>query len=331
MKKVEVLFLSLGDILRLNISYEDTYRIIREALIEHAKKSVVMPPKHGVHPAKVEGAHCNAMPAYIPKLEALGIKWVSGFPRNRDKQLPYIIGTLIINDDETGVPLAVMEASWITAMRTATVSGLVAQSCAREGAKVLGIVGAGVQGRFNTQAIVQAMPKLEQVRVFDIDGRSLREFVGRMNKQMSLDIIPDEGAQGALLGSDIMVTATGFVEKPYVKKEWLRKGDLGILVHHRGWENGAFYLADKLVVDDWAQTKSYGMEDGGFYGNIPDCYGELGEILAGLKPGRERKEERIVAITCGLAILDVAMGKMIYEKAKEKNIGMNLPFMNGNI
>jgi ornithine cyclodeaminase/alanine dehydrogenase len=331
MKKVEVLFLSLGDILRLDISFEDTYGIIREALIEHGKKSVVMPPKYGIHPSKVQGAHCNAMPAYIPKLEALGIKWVSGFPGNRDKQLPYIMGTLIINDDETGAPLAIMEASWITAMRTATVSGLVAQSCAREDAKVLGIVGAGVQGRFTMRAIVQAMPGLERVRVFDIDRRALRESVEKMGKKVGADIVPEESAQGALLESDIMVTATSFVEKPYVKKEWLRKGDLGILVHHRGWENGAFYLADKLVVDDWGQTKSYGMEDGGFYGDIPECYGELGEILAGLKPGREKTGERIIAITCGLAVLDIAMGKMIYEKAKEKNIGIHLPFMDDNI
>jgi ornithine cyclodeaminase/alanine dehydrogenase len=271
------------------------------------------------------------MPAYIPKLEALGIKWVSGFPGNRDKQLPYIMGTLIVNDDETGAPLAIMEASWITAMRTATVSGLVAQSCAREDAKVLGIVGAGVQGRFSMRAIVQAMPGLERVRVFDIDGRALRESVEKMSKQVGADIVPEKSAQDALLESDIMVTATSFVEKPYVKKEWLRKGDLGILVHHRGWENDAFYVADKLVVDDWAQTRSYGMEDGGFYGDIPECYGELGEILSGLKPGREKKEERIIAITCGLAILDIAMGKMIYEKAKEKNIGIHLPFIDDNI
>jgi ornithine cyclodeaminase/alanine dehydrogenase len=331
MNKVEVLFLSRGDILRLKISFEDTCRVIREALIEHGKKSVMMPPKYGVHPTKVKGAHCNAMPAYIPKLEALGIKWVSGFPGNRDKQLPYIMGTLIINDDETGAPLAIMEASWITAMRTATVSGLVAQSCARQDAKVLGIVGAGVQGRFNMQAIVQAIPTLEQVRVFDIDALTLHEFVEKMSRQVSVEIVPEESAEGALLGSDIMVTATSFVEKPYVRKEWLRKGDLGILVHHRGWENGAFYLTDKLVVDDWAQTKSYGMEDGGFYGDIPECYGELGEILTGLKPGRERKEERIVAITCGLAILDIAVGKMIHEKAKEKNIGIHLPFIDDNI
>jgi ornithine cyclodeaminase/alanine dehydrogenase-like protein (mu-crystallin family) len=103
------------------------------------------------------------------------------------------------------------------------------------------------------------------------------------------------------------------------------------LVHHRGWENEAFYLADKLVVDDWAQTKSYGMEDDGFYGDIPEHYVELGEILAGLKPGREKKEERIIAITCGLAILDIAIGKMVYERAREKGMGTYLPFLDDNI
>jgi len=330
MNKVEVLLLSLADILHLNISIKDTSQVIRRALIEHSNKSVMMPPKYGVHPTKVRGAHCNAMPAYIPKLEALGIKWVSGFPGNRNKNLPYIMGTLIINDDETGAPLAIMEASWITAMRTGTVSGLVAENCARENAKILGIVGAGVQGRFSLRAIVHVMPGLEQVRVFDIDRRALEEFVEVTGKELSVDIVAKEDVQGALSESDIMVTATSFVDKPYVRKEWLRKGDLGILVHHRGWENGAFHLADKLVVDDWAQTKSYGMEDGGFYGEIPYCYGELGEILAGSKPGREKKEERIIAITCGLAILDIAMGKMVYEKAKEKNIGTYLPFLDGN-
>jgi len=329
MEKVEILFLSLADILRLNVSFEDTYHVVREVLIEHGKKSVMMPPKYGVHPTK--STHCNAMPSYIPKLEALGIKWVTGFLGNRDKHLPYIMGTLIINDIETGAPVAIMEASWITAVRTAAVSGIVAQCCAREDAKVLGIIGAGVQGRYNLRAILYTMPGIKRVKVFDIDKQALEKFVEVMSKEVTVDIVAEEDPQGALLEPDIMVTATSFVDKPYVKKEWLREGDLGILVHHRGWENGAFYLADKLIVDDCAQAKSYGMEDGGFYGDIPECYGELGEILAGLKPGREKKEERIISITCGLAILDIAMGKMIYERAREKNIGKYLPFLEGNI
>jgi len=326
-----ILLLSLTDILKLNISFEETFHVVRNALIEHGKKSVIMPPKFGVHPTK--GAHCNAMPAYIPKLEALGIKWVTGFPGNHEKNLPYIMGTLIINDDKTGTPLAVMEASWITAMRTATVTGLTVQTCARKDSTVLGIIGAGVQGRYNFQSILYAIPGIKQVRIFDIDKGSLEAFTKVMEKKVKLDIkiLPQLDAQGALLESDIMVTATSFVEKPYVKKEWLREGDLGILIHHRGWENGAFYLADKLVVDDWLQTKSYGMEDGGYYGDLPEYYAELGEILAGIKPGREKEKERIIAITCGLAILDIAMGKMIYEKAKQKGIGEYLPFLDHDI
>lgn len=331
MKEVEILFLSLADILHLNISFEDTFEVIHGALIEHGKKSVRMPPKYGIHPTKVKGAHCNAMPAYIPKLEALGIKWVSGFPGNWDKQLPYIMGTLIINDDETGAPLSIMEASWITAMRTSTVSGLVAQHLARKDSKILGIVGAGVQGRFNLKAIAHSVPGLKQARVFDINSRATQRFLELMGKDLGLEILGAESAREALMESDIMVTATSFVEKPYVKKEWFKAGDLGILVHHRGWENETLFLANKLVVDDWTQTKSYGMEDGGFYGDLPDYYAELGEILAGLKPGREKKEERIIAVTCGLAILDIAMGKMIYDRAKGKGIGRYLPFLDQEI
>ena len=152
-----------------------------------------------------------------------------------------------------------------------------------------------------------------------------------MGKELNLEIVAADSPKDALLESDIMVTATSFVDKPYVKKEWIREGDLGILVHHRGWENEAFFAVDKLVVDDWAQTKSYGMEDDGFYGDLPECYAELGEILAGLKPGREKKEEKIIAITCGLGILDIAMGKLIYEKATKSGIGTFLPFLDGKI
>jgi ornithine cyclodeaminase/alanine dehydrogenase-like protein (mu-crystallin family) len=326
MKKIDVLFLSLSDILGMNLSFEDTEKVVREALVEHGRKSVLMPPKFGVHPGI--GSHCNAMPAFIPKMKALGIKWVSGFPGNRERSLPYITGTLIINDDMTGVPLGIMEASWITAMRTATVTGLVARHFSREGARMLGIVGTGVQGRFNLRAIVHAVPGLHEIRAFDIDQDVLADYVRTMQESVTAKVIAVNSAKDALSEADIMVTATSFVERPYVRKEWLRAGDLGILVHHRGWDNEAFYLADKFVVDDWTQTKSYGMEDGGFYGDIPDCYAELGEVLAGLKPGRERKEERVVVVTCGLAILDVAMGKMIYEKAVTRGIGTYLPFIN---
>lgn len=325
MKNKEVMILSASDVMGMNISFNDTYPIIRDALIAHGKKEVMMPPKFGIHPHG--GAHCNAMPAYIPGLNALGIKWVSGFPENSNKNLPYIIGTLIINNDQTGAPLAIMEASWITAMRTATVAGLVAETCARKDSKILGIVGAGFQARFCLKAILYAFPKLEQIRIFDIDQATTDLFVSEMGKECDALLFSATSAEDALKPADIMMTATSFVDSPYVKKEWLRRGDTGILVHHRGWENDTFYTANKLIVDDWPQTLAYGMEDGGFYGDLPQCNGELGEILAGTKKGRENSDEIIIGITCGLAIEDMAMGKMIYSMAKEKKIGTYVKFM----
>jgi len=326
MGKIQVLFLSRTDIEKLDISFEDYYNVVRDALIEHGNKSVFMPPKFGIHP--FHGAHCNAMPAYIPKLNALGLKWVSGFPENRKRKLPYIIGTLIINDDRTGAPLAILEASWITAMRTGIVAALVVQTCSKKNSKTLGLVGAGVQARFAIKAISHILHSLEEIRVYDINPKTSESFIEELSDEMSnIKFIKVENDENALKDSEIMLTATSFVEKPYVKKDWLREGDLGVLVHHRGWENESFFRADKLVVDDWVQTKTYGMEDDGFYGSLPDCYGELGEILAGKKLGRENERERIIGITCGLAIEDVAMGKMIYEKALKENIGTFLNFI----
>jgi ornithine cyclodeaminase/alanine dehydrogenase-like protein (mu-crystallin family) len=327
MKQMNVLILSQKDIIALNITFEDCFNVIREALVQHGRKSVLMPPKFGIHPSKVSGAHCNAMPSYIPSLGALGIKWVCGFPGNNEKGYPYITGTLILNDDETGAPIAIMEASWITAMRTATVTGLVAQALSSEDSETIGLVGTGVQGRYGLKAILSVLPKLKRALIYDVNWSSMESFTMEMKHELDIEILSVATAEQALRNSDIMVTATSFVQDPYVKKEWVRKGDLGILVHHRGWENAIFHEADQLVIDDWAQTKSYGMEDGGFYGPLPEKYTELGEILAGLKNGRQAQDEKIIAITCGLSIEDMALGKMIYDKAIENKVGTYFSFI----
>jgi ornithine cyclodeaminase/alanine dehydrogenase len=188
-------------------------------------------------------------------------------------------------------------------------------------------VGTGVQGRFGLKAILSVMPKLKRALIHDTNRDSMESFLAEMKGEAGIDIIPMDNAEGALRTADIMVTATSFVQDPYVKSEWVRRGDLGILVHHRGWENAVFHEADKLVVDDWAQTKAYGMEDGGFYGSLPEEHREIGEILAGLKSGRETPEERIVAITCGLSVEDTALGRMIYDRATQNHVGTYFPFV----
>ena len=320
-----VMILSDSDIRQLNITFKETFDAIHDVLVEHGKKKVILPPKFGVHPSP--GAHCNAMPAYVPKIKALGIKWVSGFPGNVGRGYPYIMGTLIINDDETGAPLAIMEASWLTAMRTAAVAGLAVKHLRKKGANKVGLVGTGVQGRFTIDALFFAVPDIKQISLYDISKTSMEDLARNIASKNNIPVTCCRTPEEALRNSDIMLTATSFVEHPYVKSEWLREGDVAVLIHHRGWENAAFHRADKIIVDDAPQTKAYGTEDGGFYGEIPEFYCELGEVLAGLKPGREKDNEKILAITCGLAIEDMAMGRMIYEKAKQKGVGTNKRFM----
>ena len=171
------------------------------------------------------------------------------------------------------------------------------------------------------------MPDIKQISLYDVNKTAMEDLARHIASKNNVPVICGSNPEEALRDSDIMLTATSFVEHPYVKSEWLKEGDTAVLIHHRGWENASFHLANKIIVDDARQTKAYGAEDGGFYGEIPEFYCELGEVLAGLKPGRENDNEKILAITCGLAIEDMAMGRMIYEKAKKDGIGTYKQFM----
>src|SRR5262249_40898541 len=121
--------LSHDEIVGLNLPLESVFAAIERAFIEHGKGSVEMPPKIGLHPHP--GTFIHAMPAYIPALHACGMKWVSGYPGNAARGLPTIAGLLILNDPDTGLPYAMLDAQWITAIRTAIVSALIVKSCIR--------------------------------------------------------------------------------------------------------------------------------------------------------------------------------------------------------
>jgi len=107
----EVLYLSRSDVDRLSISIQEVIRVVEEAFREKAEGSAEVPPKPGIHPR--EDAFIHAMPAYLPKMRSAGVKWVSGFPENPKRGIPYISGLLILNDLETGVPICVMDCTWI--------------------------------------------------------------------------------------------------------------------------------------------------------------------------------------------------------------------------
>lgn len=321
-KKVEFLYLSRQDVESLGIPMKEIINAVETSFREHGMKRVQMPPKPGVHSRP--NAFIHAMPAYVPKLEALGIKWVSGYPQARKYGLPYIMGLLILNDVETGAPYCVMECGLETAMRTGAASAVAAKYLARENSENIAIIGLGEQGRWQLIALNEVID-IKQVKVYDIVKEAQDRYVKEMSEKVDVRIIPTESARDAIIDADIVVTACSEDVKPFVEKDWLKEGVLCLpLELNMAYKDEAIFSMDKIVVDDWPQTREHVKLTGR---EIPEPYAELGEIVAGKKPGRETDKEKIWDSNYGLAVHDVIVGKLIYEKAIKKGIGTKLTLM----
>ena len=151
MPEQQILYLSRADVEAVNLSMTTIVALLEQAFREKGHGRVEMPPKPGVH--TMPDAFIHAMPAYIPSMKSAGIKWVSGYPANFERGMPYISGLLILNDAETGVPYAIMDCTWITAFRTGAATALSARYLARPESETVGILACGVQGRTNLEAL----------------------------------------------------------------------------------------------------------------------------------------------------------------------------------
>ncbi len=315
MKRVDFIYLSQEDVLKLEIPMGKVIELVELGLGEHGHGRVENPPKPGIH--SKPDAFIHAMPAYYEGLGIGGLKWVSGYPSNRALGLPQIAGLMIVNDMETGMPLAVMDCRWITAMRTAAVSAITAKYCAKEGTESLGVIGCGVQGRMNLVAFKEVIPGLDTVRVFDINPGAMRRMKDDFEAELGLEITPCDGVESAVDGGDMILTATQRLKEPLVRDEWFKPGCLGFgLEASRAWYGDAILGADKFITDSWDQTVHF-YEQGAFPDGLPELYAELGEVVARVKPGRDSQEERILAINIGLALEDVIVADHIYQIAKD--------------
>ncbi|MES0325152.1 MAG: ornithine cyclodeaminase family protein [Candidatus Bathyarchaeia archaeon] len=316
MEKVEFIYLSQEDVLDLDIPMKEVIELVELGLSEHGHGRVENPPKPGIH--SKPDAFIHAMPAYYEKLGIGGLKWVSGYPSNRAVNLPQIAGLMIVNDMETGMPLAVMDCRWITAVRTAAVSAITAKYCAAEGTESLGIVGCGVQGRMNLVGFKEVIPTLKEVRVFDISEGAMESIKEDYEDKLGVEITACSSVESAVDGMDLILTATQRLKVPLVRNKWFKPGCLGFgLEASRAWYGDAILEADKFITDSWDQTV-YFYEHGAFPDGLPNLYAELGEVVAGKKPGRESQDERILAISIGLALEDVIVANRVYEVAVER-------------
>jgi ornithine cyclodeaminase/alanine dehydrogenase-like protein (mu-crystallin family) len=314
-----LLYLSRRDVEAVGLTMAEVIEAVEGMFREKGEGRVEMPPKPGIHTQP--DAFIHAMPAYIPAFHSAGIKWVSGYPDNQKKGLPYISGLLILNDPETGIPLSVMDCTWITAMRTGAASAVAAKYLARPESQTLGVLGCGVQGRSNLAALREVLP-LRRVYAYDTNGDALKRYVRDMAERFGLEVIPVGEPRQAVIGCDVVVTAGPILKHPApaIEAGWLREGGLACPVDFDSyWQPGALAQMDKLCTDDIPQLLHY--RDIGYFQSIPPLYADLGEIVTGRKPGRERADERIMAMNLGLALEDMAVAPLVYQRALDRGIG----------
>ena len=318
-----VLYLSRSDVEAIQLPMMEIIEALDAMFKEKGNGKVEMPPKPGIHTRP--NAFIHAMPAYIPSLESAGMKWVSGYPGNQAKGLPYISGLLILNDPETGIPLAVMDCTWITAKRTGAATALAAKYLARPESATVGIVACGVQGRSNLEALA-CLFNIKNVKAFDIKPEVAKYYAEEMKAKLGLDVEPVQNLPDAVKGMDIVVTSGPILKNPTpsIPAGWLPAGSFASLVDFDSfWQGAALKEMDKITTDDLSQMNYYRHE--GYFKETPEAYADLGEIVAGNKPGRQNAKERIAAINLGLALDDMATAIRIYQRAKEMGIGAELP------
>lgn len=325
MQENTLLYLSRNDVEALGLTMAEIIEAVEKGFQELGQGRAEMPPKPGIHPGPGDDNFIHAMPAYIPALQAAGLKWVSGYPGNPAKGLPYISGLLILNEPETGMPLAVMDCTWITAMRTGAASAVSAKYLARPDSSTIGILACGVQGHANLEAMHVLFP-LREVVTYDVDTAQA-ETLAAFAETLGLDATVADEPQAAVSDCDLVVTSGPIVKKPHatIQAGWLHPGSFASLVDFDSyWAREALAEADKWTTDHLGQYNYY-KDTAGFFQNCPPVHAELAELVTGRKPGRETPEERTFAANLGLAIDDMAVAPLVYRQAVEKGIGTRLP------
>ncbi len=308
-----LLYLSRADVESVGLDMGAVIELLQQAFLEKGHGRFEMPPKPGIHTQP--DAFIHAMPAYIPAMRAAGIKWVSGYPANQSRGLPYISGLLVLNDPDTGVPLSVMDCTWITAVRTGGATGLAAKYLARPGSETAGILACGVQGRTNLEALAHLFA-LRRVFAYDIVPAARDRFVSEMRERLSLDVVAVDTPREAVVESDLIVTSGPILHHPdpTIPAGWVKHGAFASAVDFDSyWTGDALAEFDRIATDDHAQFAYY--REQGYFASTPDPYADLGEIVAGQRPGREHDDERTMAMNLGLALDDMAVAPEVYRRA----------------
>jgi alanine dehydrogenase len=308
------------------LSMKEALGAVEEAFKQHAAGKVQMPAKLYLNFPRY-GGDLRAMPAYLEEMEAAGVKIVNAHPANPPKGLPTVMAVLVLNDPATGVPMAIMDATYLTDMRTGGAGGVATKYLARKDSKILGIVGAGRQAKTQLLAITKLVD-IEEVKVASRSIEDAARFVEDMSPLVEAEMVACSVKEAC--ECDILSTTTP-VRRPVVKEEWIKEGThinaMGADAKGKEELDPGILKKAEIFVDDMQQASHSGEV------NVPlsrgllslkDIRGEIGEVIAGIIKGRTRYEQLTIFDSTGLAIQDVAVGFLVFRKARKEGIGRKL-------
>jgi len=320
---MKTLILSNKEIKKL-ITVKESLPLVKNAFIKKINKKTQMPPKSYLVFDKYRG-DIRTMPSYIEGEKIAVVKIVNSHDNNSKKNLPTVIGTIILIDVKTGFPLSIMDGNIITSLRTAAASAIATKYLAKKNAKTLGLIGAGIQANSHIEALTENM-KIEKISVYDIDQNKARKLIKKIKEKSEIEIEFDS-LEETVKNNDILVTTTP-VRKPIVKDRWIEDGThinaVGADGPGKQELESRTLKRSKIIIDDYEQAIHGGEINVPLKRNIikiSDIYGEIGEIITKKKLGRTNSNEITLFDSTGLAIQDAALAAEIYKKAEVQNVG----------
>jgi len=330
---VHLTYLSGPDVEALALTDDEILAAVEAAVLAQGRGQVVLEPRVHLVPDPAFRGHFNVLRAYVAPLGVAGVKIVSDYVDNYRHGLPSEMGLLDLRDPRTGRPLAIVDATAITDMRTGAVTALGARHLARPGSRVLGHVGARGSAYWNVR-LLDRLFDFAEIRVHSRRPESRAAFGARLTADLGKPVTVVDDWEPCVRGADVVVEASRLpAPEPLLKTAWIARGACVIPYGTMSAvELSLTDIMDKVVVDDWRQCRP-GLPFGALRAHVDSgklteqtLHAELGQIVAGLKPGREREDETILFWHRGLGTTDVALGHAMVEKARRLGIGQTLRY-----
>jgi alanine dehydrogenase len=333
MTPIYVTYLNGLDIEALAITDDEILQAIETSLAAQGRGETVIEPRMHLKPDPAVNGHFNVLRGAIgAPINAAGVKVVGDYVDNYKRGLPSEMAILNLFDPATGMPKAILDATAITDMRTGAVTAIGAKYLARKGSKVLGHIGARGTAYWNVR-LLDKLFDFDEIRVHSRRPESRDSFAERLSQDLGKPVRATTDWESTVRGADIVVEASRLLQpEPLLKTGWIKPGAL--VVPYGTMSAVELSLTDimaKMVVDDWGQCR------GGQFGSLrahveagklseATLHAEMGQVVAGLKPGRQSDDETILFWHRGLSLSDIALGHAMLEKAKRLEIGQRLRF-----